>query len=470
MNKILFPVLACLAALTAEAKPNVIIIYNDDQGYGDLGCYGATDLNTPHVDRLAAEGMLLTDFYMASSVCSPSRAALLTGLYPHRAGVPMVIFPAVKDKPVDGLAVEHFTLAELFKSVGYKTKAVGKWHLGDTKELLPTNQGFDSYYGIPFSNDMFPGDYIEYADHCVFREGWSEAKILARFEEAKQKKLKRRGLAKQVPLLEDELCVEFPVDQSTITRRLATKGMEFISESVEEQKPFFLYLANPMPHTPLFVSEDFQGKSKRGKYGDVIEELDHNVGRILDHLDALGIRENTIVFFTSDNGAAVKHTDTAGSNLPLFDGKGSFFEGGYRVPGIIRWPQKIAAGSTCSEIAASIDLMPTFARIVGAEVQSVLPLDGKDISDLIYGTDGAGTPHDYFFFDTYAVRSGDWKYHQKRVYLNKKTKRAETGPALYNLKNDVGESKNLIEDYPEIAKRLQQALEEHNVYLVAGDS
>jgi len=426
------------------------------------------------VDKLAAEGMKFTDFYMASSVCSPSRAALLTGLYPHRAGVPDVLFPVthkdVKKKKNLGLDPKHFTLAEMFKSVGYKTKAVGKWHVGDLPEYLPTGQGFDSYYGIPFSNDMYPADYTQYADDCLFLDGWSEKKILARFEEAKAKKLKRRGLNKKVPLLQDELCVEFPVDQSTITRRLATNSIEFISESVQEQKPFFLYLANPMPHTPLFASKEFKGKSKRGEYGDVIEELDHNVGRIMDHLDTLGISDNTIVFFTSDNGATVKKTDKAGSNLPFFDGKHSHFDGGYRVPGIIRWPKKVAAGSICSEIASSIDLMPTFAHIVGADVKSAVPIDGKDISGLIYGKNGATTPHEHFFYETFAVRSGDWKYHQTRVYTNKKTKRKETGPALYNLKDDIGESKNRISEYPEIAERLQKALEDHKAYVGAEGS
>ena len=461
-------------SLFAAEKANVIIIYNDDQGYRDLACYGGTDLKTPNVDRLAAEGMRFTDFYMVSSVCSPSRAGLLTGLYPHRAGVPDVLFPVThkdaKKKRNLGLDPKHFTLAEMFKSVGYRTKAVGKWHLGDLPEYLPTGQGFDSYYGIPFSNDMYPADYTRYADDCLFREGWSEAKIQARFKEAKAKKLKRRGMAKLVPLLRDELCVEFPTDQSTITRRLASNGMEFISESVQEKKPFFLYLANPMPHTPLFASKEFMGKSARGLYGDTIEEIDYNVGRILDHLDALGIRDNTIVFFTSDNGATLKRGDTDGSNLPLFEGKATHFDGGYRVPGIIRWPKRVPAGSICSEMASSIDLMPTFARIVGAEVKSAVSLDGKDISDLIYGKAGAVTPHKNFFFDTYAVRSGDWKYHQERKFVSPKNKGAESGPALYNLKEDIGESKNRVADYPEIGERLRKVLLEHNEYMGAGDS
>ena len=458
MKKLLVYGIALLSiAASAATKPNIVIIFNDDQGYQDLGCYGSPDIKTPNVDQLAKEGMRFTDFYVASPVCSASRSALMTGCYPYRVGVPGVFFP---NRDHEGLNPKHVTIAETLKGAGYATAAVGKWHLGDELEFLPTNQGFDSYYGIPYSNDMSPAQTMKYADSCLFREGQNFQTLEAAFAAA-DKKGNPKALRNKVPLMRNEECIEFPADQSTITRRYADEGIQFISKSVKAEHPFFLYLANSMPHTPLFASPDFKGKSERGLYGDVIEEIDFNTGRVMKHLKKLGIEKNTIVIFTSDNGPWLIKGDHGGTALPLFEGKMTSFEGGQRVPAIIKWPGHIPAGSTCSEMALSMDLHPTLAKITGADLKPALPLDGKNIIDLLTAKDGAKTPHEYFFFVHNAVRSGDWKYHKKELFKVKATKRDTKKPTLYNLKDDIGESNNVIADHPEIAERLAKALEAH---------
>ena len=445
---------ACGIAGAASEKPNIIIVFNDDQGYQDLGCYGSPDIKTPNIDRMAAEGMRFTDFLVASPVCSASRAALLTGCYPNRVGVPGVFFP---NRGNFGLNPKHVTMAEMLKTVGYKTKAVGKWHLGDEIEFLPTNQGFDSYYGIPYSNDMYPAKSMRYANDCLFREGESFQTLEKAFA-GELNKGNPRSMYNKVPLMRDEACIEFPADQSTITKRYASEGIAFISESVKEEQPFFLYLANSMPHTPLFASPEFKGKSERGLYGDVIEEIDHNVGRVLKHLKELEIEENTIVIVTSDNGPWLIKGKNGGSALPLFEGKMTTFEGGQRVPCVMKWPGSIPEGSVCSELALSMDLLPTLARITGAALPTTQPLDGKNIIDLMTAKKGSTTPHEFFFYDQSAVRSGDWKYHAKEIFKVKATARESNGPTLYNLKEDIGESNNVIDQYPEIAERLKKAL------------
>lgn len=458
LRLITFPVCLLAFSLTcyAESKPNIVLILNDDQGYQDLGCYGSPDIETPNVDQLASEGMRFTDFYVASPVCSASRAAYLTGCYPYRVGVPGVFFP---NRGHFGMSPKYVTLAEVLKGAGYATKAVGKWHLGDELEFLPTNQGFDSYYGIPYSNDMTPAKSMKYADDCLFRKGFSMEKLNEAFsgESAGKKKVLRN----QVPLMRNEECIELPADQSTITRRFADEAIRFIKESAKAEKPFFLYLANSMPHTPLYASPDFAGKSERGLYGDVIEEIDYNAGRIFDLLKSLQIDDNTIVIFTSDNGPWLIKGEDGGSALPLFEGKMTSFEGGQRVPAIIKWPAKVPAGSTCSEMALSMDLLPTLADISGAPLPDQMELDGKNIIDLLTAENGATTPHEYFFFVHNAVRSGNWKYHKKEHFKVKATKRDTKAPTLYNLKDDIGESRNVIADHPEVADRMAKALEAH---------
>ena len=257
-----------------------------------------------------------------------------------------------------------------------------------------------------------------------------------------------------------EECIEFPADQSTLTRRYADEGMAFITKSVEQKKPFFLYLANTMPHVPLYASDDFKGKSKRGLYGDVIEEIDYNTGRILDLLKKLGVEENTIVIFSSDNGPWLTKGVNGGCALPLFEGKSTNFEGGQRVPFIIRWPAKVPAGRVCSEVAATIDILPTLAHITGAKLPA-MELDGKNVLDLWTAKKGAKSPHEYYFFVNNGVRWGDWKYQNQEIFKVKATDRGTKGPTLYNLKDDIGETKNVIAEHPDIAKRLSKALEEH---------
>jgi arylsulfatase A-like enzyme len=358
-------------------------------------------------------------------------------------------------------------MAEMLKSVGYSTMAVGKWHLGDELEFLPTNQGFDSYYGIPYSNDMYPSKTMRYSDDCLYREGVTQEMIAEAFKKGEKVEGWTKGfpvgMHDMVPLMQNEVCIEFPVDQRTITQRFASEGMAFISESVKKNKPFFLYLANSMPHIPLFASKDFKGVSEGGLYGDTIEEIDHNVGRILDHLEELGIDEDTIVVFTSDNGPWLVKGEHGGSAAPLFEGKMTTFEGGMRVPAIIRWPQKVPAGSVCREMISTMDLMPTLAEITGAALPKDKQIDGKSVLHVITGR--GSSPHEYFFYGKNAVRKGDWKYHKKEVYKVKKTMRTTKGPSLYHLKEDIGESTNLISKYPEIAQELSLVLEDHIQYL-----
>jgi arylsulfatase A len=461
MKNLLFAVLLfCTLGSVAQnsKKPNVIIIFNDDLGYQDLGCYGSPNIKTPRVDQLAKEGVQFTDFYAASPVCSASRAALLTGCYPQRVGVPGVISAGANQ----GLAPKHTTLAELMKSVGYTTAAVGKWHLGDQPQHLPTNQGFDSYFGIPYSNDMYPSRHIPYATNCQFNEGFDLGKIDALFANMKPDEKQPESAKHKVPLMRNLETIEFPVDQTTITKRYADEGISFIKQSVKEKKPFFLYLANSMPHIPLYVSPEFKGKSKRGLYGDVVEEIDYNTGRILDLLKELKVDKNTIVIFSSDNGPWLTKGADGGTALPLFEGKFTSFEGGLRVPFIIKWPNEIKAGAVCKDLAATIDILPTLAGITGAKLPE-MNLDGSTILDLCKSTGNATTPHDYFFmvYKGQAVRNGDWKYHKKRTFTVNKNTTTDENPALYNLKEDVGETKNIINEYPEIAQKLSQALEDH---------
>ena len=399
-------IIACCLTLipffTWAELPNIILILNDDMGYSDIGCFGSEINATPRINQLAKEGRKFTSFYMASSVCSASRAALMTGRYPHKLNCPVVCFPNRNG----GLESSNFTIAKLFKSVGYKTLAVGKWHLGDQIQYLPTNHGFDSYFGIPYSNDMYPAKNMKYAENCRYLNGFDQEKIKLAFAnapEGKQPKLKDK-----VPLMRDEECIEFPLDQTTITRRLADESIRFIEKNAQAKTPFFLYLANPMPHTPLFVSPEFEGKTGHGLYADVIAEIDFNTGRVLDALKENGLDENTLVIFSSDNGPWLLRGDHGGSAKPLRDGKGSSYEGGQRVPTIMRWPTKIRAGTVCSEIATAMDLMPTFAAILGEKLPVGTELDGHNMLNLM--VDDAKTAYDGFYYSKSAFRSGDWKY------------------------------------------------------------
>jgi len=347
---------------SAKARPNFIIIFCDDLGYGDIGCFGSTKHRTPNIDRMAAEGMRLTSFYVTSGVCTPSRSSLMTACYPRRVNMHQdhngdcVLFPIGKK----GLNPSEITIAEVLKQRGYATACVGKWHLGDQVEFLPTRQGFDYYYGIPYSNDMGA---------------------------------RKRSKNPPLPLLENEKVIEAPANQNTITKRYTEQVIKFITAN--KDKPFFVYLPHTMPHNPVNSSDDFRGKSANGGFGDCVEEIDFSTGQILQTLKNLSIDEKTLVVFTSDNGAS---SNFGGSNLPLSGFKGSTDEGGMREPCVIRWPARVPAGSKCDEIACTMDLLPTFARLAGAKVPTDRVIDGRDIWPLLSGKTRAKSPHKAFYY------------------------------------------------------------------------
>jgi arylsulfatase A-like enzyme len=419
-------------AQAVDRPPNFIIVFTDDQGYNDVGCFGSPNIKTPNLDRMAAEGMKFTDFYVAAPVCTPSRGALMTGCYPQRIGMSemprsegrmgWVLFPDSEC----GINSDEITIAELLKDQGYATACVGKWHLGHLPPFLPTRHGFDYYYGIPYSNDMIP---------C--------------------------------PLMRMEETIEEPAVQEMLTERYTEEAVTFIREHKDE--PFFVYLAHNMPHIPLFVSEKFDGQSDRGLYGDVIETIDWGVGRILDTLKELDLDDNTVVIFTSDNGPWLVHAENGGSATPLRNGKGTTWDGGMRVPCIMRWPGHIPAGSTCSQVASTIDILPTFAKLAGTSAPTDRIIDGEDILPLMTGEPGATSPHDAFYFysrnDLMAVRSGEWKLKletplsEELVYLGYKGPEASLPEGLYHLPTDPGEQKSLLRDHPDIAERLRGLLD-----------
>jgi len=439
---ILTLLLAAPAIHGGEAA-NFVLIFADDQGYQDVGCYGSPKIKTPNLDRMAAEGMRLTDFYVSAPVCSASRAALMTGCYCDRVSLTGVLFP----KNTTGLHPHEITIAEVLKTRGYATACIGKWHLGHHPEFLPTSQGFDSYFGIPYSNDMTIDPEMRLAENVVLREGVT-------IEQLRGEKPRKDW----VPLMRNDEVVEYPCDQTTLTQRYTRDAVEFIRAN--KDRPFFLYLPHTMPHVPLFASEDFSGKSARGLYGDTIEEIDWSVGQILDALRETGTDENTLVVYTSDNGPWLAKGDHGGCALPLRDGKFTTYEGGMRLPCIARYPGKIPSGAVCREVAATIDLLPTFAELAGAEVPRDRVIDGRSIWPLLSGRPGAKSPHETYFYRTNAVRYGKWKLHVK---ANSTVKERPAGdvPQLYDLSTDISESNNVAADHAEIVEQLAKLLEDH---------
>jgi len=416
---------SCFVNGLFSKSPNFIIIFTDDQGFEDIGCFGSSKIKTPHLDKLAAEGRKFTSFYSANSVCSPSRASLLTGCYPVRVSIPGVLFP----RHEIGLNPDEITIADLLKSKGYATSCIGKWHIGHKPKFLPTRQGFDSYYGIPYSNDMTIDPEANLAADIKLREGFT----LDRIRNEKPKK-------DFVPLMRNEEVIEYPCDQTTLTQRYTEEAVKFIEEN--KNKPFFLYLPHTMPHIPLFASEKFKGKSERGLYGDTIEEIDWSVGEIMKSLRDNNLDENTLVIYTSDNGPWKLKGGRGGSAHPLRGFKFQTYEGGMRVPCIMHWKGKVPAGSSCDEIAATIDLLPTIAGLSGAEMPNDRTIDGKDIWPLIAGKKGAQTPHEIYFFykgnKLESARQGKWKLRRS----GKKSQPVE----LYDLASDISESKNLAKE------------------------
>ncbi|HIJ70621.1 MAG TPA: sulfatase [Planctomycetes bacterium] len=435
-----------------RSKPNFVIIFTDDQGYADVGCYGAEGFTTPNLDRMASEGMRFTDFYSSNAVCSPSRASLLTGCYPTRVSIPDVLFPGGEDI---GLNPEEITIADLLKTRGYATACIGKWHLGHKPDFLPTRQGFDMYYGIPYSNDMEIDPKMELAGDIKLNEGMTVERI--RTEEP-------RG--HRVPLMRDEQVIEYPCDQSTLTKRYTEKALEFITAN--QNRPFFLYLPHTMPHVPLFASEKFKGKSERGIYGDVIMEIDFSVGQILSTLKRLGLDDNTLVIFTCDNGPWLAFGGHGGSAKPLREGKFTTFEGGFRAPCIMRWLGKIPAQKVCSEVAGTIDFLPTIAHLASVPVPDDRVIDGKNIWPLMTAEAGARSPHEAYFYyhenDLQAVRSGKWKLHFPHEYhkviepgsdgRGGEVDQGWIGLSLFDLENDIGEQHDVSDGHPDVVERL----------------
>lgn len=420
----------------SSRPPSIVIIFTDDQGYGDVGCYGAKGFATPNLDRMAREGIRFTDFYVAQPVCSSSRTALLTGCYPNRVGIVGALGP--KDR--HGIHDDETTLGELCKSQGYATAVFGKWHLGHQPQFLPLRHGFDEYLGLPYSNDMWP-------KHPTAGKEFPE-----------------------LPLLEGDKTIEKNSDQSQLTTLYTERAVAFIDK--HRDQPFLVYLAHSMPHVPLHVSDKFKGKSERGLYGDVIEEIDWSVGQVLEALKRNGLDGNTLVMFTCDNGPWLVYGDHAGTAGPLREGKGTTFEGGVRVPFIARWPGKIPAGSTCCEAAMTIDLFPTIARLIGAKLPE-RSIDGLDIWPLLSAQAGAKSPHEALYFYWLkrldAVRSGKWKLHLPHNYPHPdppggdakpgKLTTQKIGLALFDLAADIGETANVAEENPDVVDRLLKFIE-----------
>lgn len=422
----LLALLVCPLWLHAESPPNFIIINCDDLGYADLGCFGSELHRTPRIDSLAQTGMKLTSYYVTSGVCSPSRSSLMTGCYPRRVDLHMdhkgawVLFP----RSEKGLHPEEITIAEVLKQAGYATAIVGKWHLGDQPEFLPTRQGFDQYFGIPYSNDMGRTDRPD----------------------------KRYP---PLPLLRNEIVIEQEPDQRLITQRYTEEAVSFLRQHADQK--FFLYLPHTMPHWPQYSSEAFAGKSKNGKWGDAVEEIDWSTGVILDTLEELQLTENTFIVFMSDNGGAVRH---GAKNTPLKGGKGSTDEGGMRVCCLVKWPGGIQPGSSSNALLTSMDWLPTFAKLAGTQPPQDRIIDGKNILPVLTG-ETETSPHDRFLYykiDTLeCIRVGPWKL--KLAAHTRNGRQQAFVPKLFNLESDLSEATNVADQHPEVVDRLMHQAE-----------
>ncbi|HDZ15230.1 hypothetical protein LCGC14_0958500 [marine sediment metagenome] len=434
-----------------ERPPNFVIIFADDLGYGDLGVFGHPTIKTPNLDRMAFEGQKWTNFYAGASVCTPSRAALLTGRLPVRSGMASnkqrVLFPDSKN----GLPSEEITIAEQLKEVGYRTACIGKWHLGHKEQFLPTNNGFDYYFGIPYSNDMDKLSGKVYSDY------WKRPNDSIKTEHF------------NVPLLRNTEIIERPANQNNITKRYSEEAIAYIKQN--KDKPFLVYLAHNLPHIPLFASKDFLGKSARGLYGDVVEEIDDGVGKIMATLKEEGLAENTIVIFTSDNGPWLPFENNGGSAGLLRAGKGTTWEGGMREPTIFWSPEKIRPG-VVSDLGSTIDLFTTFSKLAGATIPDDRSIDGVDLSGVLF--EGKHSPRDTMFYyrgtELYAVRLGDYKAHfiTEGAYGQFGEREEHKTPILYNLNQDPSEKFDIAKDHPEIIERIDSLVKEHQSKLIRG--
>jgi arylsulfatase A len=441
MKTIRISILCFLLALplaAAERLPNFVIIFIDDMGYADIGPFGAQGYETPQLDRMAREGRVFTDFYVSQAVCSASRASLVTGNYNVRIG----ILGALNHRAEHGLSAEEMTLAEVAKQKGYATACYGKWHLGHHPKFLPTSHGFDEYFGLPYSNDMWP------------------------YHPTAGKDFPSLPLLEGVRVADAEVTGE---NQAELTRRYTERAVRFIERN--RSRPFLVYLPHTMVHVPLYVSKKFRGRTSRGLFGDVVAEIDWSVGRILGTLRKHRLEQHTMVIFTSDNGPWLSYGDHAGSAHPLREGKGTMFDGGCRVPAVMWWPGRIPAGTRSQEPAMTIDILPTIARLVGARLPDH-PIDGKDIWPLIAGESGARSPQEAYYFywgqELQAVRMGNWKLHFPHTYRTLAGRpggtggqpvpyeEAKIGLSLFDLASNVGETTNVADKHPDVVARIQK--------------
>ncbi len=433
-NLLLFVFCLVGSSVVAQSKHNVIVFFADDLGYADLNCFGGKQMSTPNLDKMASQGMRLTSFYASQAVCSASRSSLLTGCYNVRIGILGALGPGSKTC----LNPEETTIAEMLKTAGYTTAIFGKWHLGDRGAGLPLNHGFDRFHGLPYSNDMWPSHPTSKSYPALPMFNGNE-------------------------VVDTNVTAE---DQRSLTKLATENAISFIKQS--KDKPFFVYMPFSMPHVPLFVSEEFENKTGRGLFHDVIAEVDSSVGRVLETLKAEGVSENTLVWFTSDNGPWLSYGDHAGSAGPLREGKGTTWEGGVREPSIVYWPGKIPAGSSSDAIAGTIDVLPTIAEITGTKLPE-RKIDGRSLWPLLNGT-ATKSPHEAYYYywnkELQAVRSGAWKLHFPHSYRSLKSGGGTGGtPAdyvekkcgleLYNLDTDIGESTNVAEQNPAVVQQLQ---------------
>ncbi len=447
MQKVLLPFFFFIFIACGEKKapqkeasqkpPNIVLIFTDDQGYRDVGVFGANDIATPHLDQMATDGIKLTNYYAAQAVCSASRAGILTGCYPNRIGIHSAMMPNSKK----GLHPSETTLAEMLQNQGYRTGIFGKWHLGDHPDFLPTKNGFDEWFGIPYSNDMWP---LHPLQGPVFDFG-------------------------PLPLYENEMIIDTLTDQSQLTTQITERGIDFIHR--HKDKPFFLYVPHPQPHVPLFVSDKFKGKSDRGLYGDVIMEIDWSVGQILDALKVDGLEDNTLVMFTSDNGPWLAYGNHAGSALPFREGKGTAWEGGQREPFIARYPNKLPKGITIDVPVMAIDILPTIAEITDATLPEKT-IDGKSVWKVFTGESDESPQEAYFFYyrvnELFGVRYGKWKLYFPHTYrsMNGQEPGKDGLPGeykmidleaieLYDLEADKSETNNVAEEHPEVVEKIK---------------
>ena len=433
-----------------DLLPNIILIFTDDQGYNDVGVFGAEDISTPNLDQMAKDGAKLTNFYAAQAVCSASRAAILTGSYPNRIGIHNALMPNSKK----GLNPKETTLAEMLKNKGYATAIFGKWHLGDAAEFMPTKQGFDEYFGIPYSNDMWP---LHPQQGPIFDFG-------------------------ALPLYENEKVIDTLTDQTNLTTLITQHSVDFIERN--KDNPFFLYVPHPQPHVPLFVSDKFKGKSNRGLYGDVIMELDWSVGEIIKSVEKNGLTENTIIIFTSDNGPWLAYGNHSGSAYPFREGKGTGWEGGQREPFIIKYPKEIEAGVTIDAPLMAIDIFPSLAEVTNSELPDEV-IDGKSAWSLLTGKTNESPQEAYFFYyrvnELFGVRYGKWKLYFPHTYrtMNGQTPGKDGLPGeykmvdlkqieLYDLESDASETNNVAASNAKVIATIKKLADDMRTRL--GDS